>query len=469
MEESSSSQSPSDEPPSSQPAFGTLVGEIVAGHELYRLLAVGGMGEVYLARHQALGVVRAVKLIRADLRGRDKALLRFTREAQVLARLQHNAIVQIIELGSLPNGWPFLTMEYVDGPNLDDLVEHEPLSLARALIVLEQMALALQHAHASNVIHRDLKPSNVLVRSGDVRQVKIIDFGLARMLDGDGDRLTADGQKIGSPRFMAPEQAEGAPDVTGAADVYALAGIGYLLLSGQPPFLHKRRIRLMAAHVNDAPPRLSERCPSVPAFLDDLLLRCLAKDPAQRPPAAEIATLLAEHLQGMEIDEPEPAALPRIELVESPWGAVAPSRDIETRLFDMPMPRDPEGLGLALATKVMSMVEEIATYLSASDAELTSLLQLEARICEQLTSAERELATITTKLEDAKNKWQVEKQRESLLERIRTLNAQQLPLQRRMVQVVEAYRRHAGRSMKPLFDKLDRALDELETLRRKLS
>jgi serine/threonine protein kinase len=469
MEESSSSQSPSDsDPASSSPQFGTLVGEIVAGHELYRLLTVGGMGEVYLAKHLGLGVVRAIKLIRADLRGRDQALQRFTREAQVLARLQHNCIVQVIEVGSMPNGWPFLTMEYIEGPNLDELLDNQVLPLAKALIVLEQIALALHHAHTNNVIHRDLKPSNILVRSGDVRQVKIIDFGLARILDGDGERITADGQRIGSPTFMAPEQAEGATDVTAAADVYALAGIAYLLLSGEPPFLHKRRIPLMAAHVSDAPPRLSQRCPTVPPFLDELLIRCLAKDPARRPPAAEIATLLGEHLQGMPLDEPEPAALPRVELVESPWGAAAPSRDIEARLFDMPMPRDPEGLGLRLATKIMAMVEEIATYLSTSDTELTTLLRLEARICEQLTTVERELATISTRLEDAQNARRVAMQREALLERIRTLNAQQLPLQRRMVQVVEAYRPHASRSLKPLFDRLDRALDELESLRRKL-
>src|SRR5689334_14417656 len=106
-----------------------MAGDVVAGHELTRLLGVGGMGEVYLAKHQTLGVSRAIKVIRADLRGRDKSLERFTREAQVLARLQHNSIVQIIEFGSLANGWPFLAMEYIAGPSLDDIVEDAPISI----------------------------------------------------------------------------------------------------------------------------------------------------------------------------------------------------------------------------------------------------------------------------------------------------------------------------------------------------
>src|SRR5512135_1207746 len=109
--------------PSARNRRGTLVGQIVDGHELLRVLASGGMGEVYQARHQRLGMLRAIKVIRDDQRADPAAAERFTREAQVLSRLQHNAIVSIVEFGELPNGWPFLVMEYIDGPNLDQLID----------------------------------------------------------------------------------------------------------------------------------------------------------------------------------------------------------------------------------------------------------------------------------------------------------------------------------------------------------
>ena len=467
---SAGSPSPDTEKPSAD--SGTLVGEIVAGHELVRRLAVGGMGEVYLAKHQTLGLLRAVKVIRADLRRRDRSLERFTREAQVLARLQHNSIIQIIEFGSLANGWPFLAMEYIEGPTLEQLLEPGPLSIPSALVVLEQMALALHHAHANNVIHRDLKPSNVLVRSGDLHQVKLIDFGLARILDGDGERLTGDKQMIGSLTYMAPEQAEGAHDVTPAADVYALAGIAYKLVSGIPPFALSKPMRLMVAHVNDVPPRLSERCPEIPTVVDELLFRCLAKDPSHRPRADEVAMTLGDHMRGTvpSTQAMQGAAIrPRIELVESPWGDHRSGRNVASQLLDLPVPQDPDGIGVALATEIMSLTEEIATYLSVSDPELTSLLRFEASICEQLAGLERDLALVQVQISGSPGDSDLVQHRDALLERVRTLNAQQQPLQRRMVEIVEAYRPYATGAMKALFRQMDRALQELERLRRQFS
>jgi serine/threonine protein kinase len=188
---------------------------------------------------------------------------RFVREAQVLARLQHNSIVQIVEFGALENGWPFLAMEYIEGSNLERLVEARPLPLSPTLVVLEQLASALAYAHDRGVVHRDLKPSNVLVRGGDVRQVKIIDFGLALVLDSDAPRLTDEKQMIGSVAYMAPEQVERERNVTGAADIYALAGLAYRLLSGAPPFTYSSPVRLMTAR-SAAPTRrrCSTRCSS---------------------------------------------------------------------------------------------------------------------------------------------------------------------------------------------------------------
>lgn len=477
---SGSAASPDVETEKPSADHGTLAGEIVAGHELVRRLAAGGMGEVYLAKQQASGVLRAVKVIRADLRRRYRSLERFHREVQVLARLRHDSIVQLIEFGTLDNGWPFLAMEYIDGPSLEQLLEQGPLSIQSALIVLEQMALALHHAHSNSIIHRDLKPSNILMRSADVHQVKIIDFGLARILDGDGERLTGPDEMIGSPTYMAPEQAEGAHDVTPAADVYTLGAIAYKLVSGSPPFALSKHMRLMLAHTHDVPPRLSQRCPEIPAPVDELLYRCLAKDPAIRPRAEEVAATLGAHVcrdapashatpaaQVTPAESAMPAAPggPRIELVASPWGDRG-LRDIASQLLDRPVPRDPDGLGVALATEIMSLTEEIATYLSISDPELTSLLRFEARICEQLAGLERDLALAHVQLQASPGDSDLVQQRDELLERVRTLNAQQLPLQRRLVEIVEAYRPFATGVMEVLFRQMDRALQELERLRR---
>jgi serine/threonine protein kinase len=452
-------------PRTEESGSGRLVGEVVGGHELVRVLGVGGQGEVYLGKHQTLGVERAIKVIRADLCSKDNFLQRFTREAQILKRLRHNSIVQLIEFGSLANGQPYLAMEYIEGPSLDHLVEPGPLPIPYAMVVIEQIALALQHAHANNVIHRDLKPANVLVRAGDTRQVKMIDFGFAKLLDADAARLTADGQMIGAPAFMAPELVEG-KEVTAAIDVYALAGIAYVLVSQSPPFIHKKRQSQMHAQVTERAPRLSERLPHIPGELDDLFYRCLAKNPADRPPAEEVAKRLGTYVRGMPIETPKVPPAPRIEVVASPWAGPSQIRDISVHVLELPLPRDPEGAGVALATKIMSMIEEIVTYLSTSDPELTPLLRLEARICEQLATVDGDLADVKAMLEETPDAPELVTQRDALVEKKRTLNAQQVPLQRKMVGIVESYRPFASGMIKSLFRQMDRALHELQSLRR---
>jgi len=423
------------------------------------------MGEVYLAKHLALGMRRAVKVLRTDLRARQESRDRFSREAQVLARLQHNSIVQLVEFGALENGWPFLAMEYIEGPSLDEIVGFQAMPMASALVVLEQLAVALHYAHSHGVIHRDLKPSNVLVRSGDLRQVKIIDFGLAPLVDANTlKKLTADGQPLGSPAYMAPEQVDGG-DVTAAADVYALGGIAYTLLSGTPPFERKTSIQLMAAHKSDEPPRLSTRCPEISEFLDTLFLACLAKDPAQRPHTDELASHLSRLTRGTDLPRPPSAPLqlddgPRVEVVASPWA----TRSVATEIVDTPPP-DMEGA--ALANQIIAMIGEIAAYLSTSDPELTSLLRLEASIREQLAEVEHDQAAVAVQLEQssALTVARLTQQQRELIERRRTLLAQQKPLQRRMIEVVETHRRYADGPVKFLFEQIDRALEHLDDLR----
>ena len=442
---------------------GTLAGELAAGHELLHVLAAGGMGEVYVARHQVLGMLRAVKVIRADMRGRERSHERFVREAQVLAKLQHNSIVNIVEFGEMANGWPFLVMEYISGVDLDVLVDQGPVPLADALVVVEQLALALHYAHSRGVIHRDLKPSNVLLRGGDVRQVKIIDFGLARLLDEDArKRLTVDGQLIGSPAYMAPEQVDGDPDVTGAVDVYALAGIAYKLLSGSPPFGQRPSLMLMTAHKHEKPPSLSEMCRDIPDMLDMMLLACLAKEPTHRPRAEEVANRIGRLVRGTPIS---PRAAVPVERMNAPDETVTVQH--ADLVIDVIERAPPTPQGLAIATRIMALIGQIVSFLSASDPELGSLLQLEARIREQLDSVERERASIVAQIEAAGTPTPsaLEMHRDNLGEQLRTLKAQQMPLQRRMVDVAERHRRYATGAVKALFDQIDGALEELRRTR----
>lgn len=276
-----------------------LTGHVVRHHEVIRVLGRGGMGAVYVARHQTLGTLRALKVIHDNIKSQPGSARRFKREALTLARLQHPNIVSVIDYGQLDNGWPYLMLELVPGADLSSILRrHGPLSLPASLLILTQLARVLVFTHGQGVVHRDLKPGNVLLGNNDPRLAKVIDFGLVKLLSADMlTRLTADHQIMGSPQYMAPEQARGERDITGAADVYAVAGIAYALLSGEPVFEHRNPLALIYAHGCETPERLSSRV-AIPARLDNLFCSCLAKNPAQRPNAAvmvsEFERVLAE-------------------------------------------------------------------------------------------------------------------------------------------------------------------------------
>ncbi len=436
---------------SARPRRGTLAGQVIAGHELVRVLAAGGMGEVYLARHHTLGMERAVKVIRTDLREIAEAHERFVREAQVLARLQHNSIVQIIDFGELPNGWPFLTMEYIDGPNLDDAIEGGVFPLGKALTVLEQIANALQYAHKQGVIHRDLKPGNVLLRDGDARQVKIIDFGLAYTAGTDAlRRLTVEGQLVGSPLYMAPEQADGRLDVSPGVDVYAFAGIAYTILSGRPPFHGMSLLELIAAHGTDLPERLSARIPALPAFLDELLFACLAKDPRSRPHGDELAGHLARLARQT---APIVAVLPAPDVVRP-----VTARSAVQELLTSPPLDDGSGVGAALANQILAVIDEVAAHFSSHDARLASLLREGEAVRDALVDVEMELALAATSNERTA-------EAERLATRATELSARQRDIQYELIAIVEARRPTAGREVQELFREIDNAVAQLEILR----
>jgi serine/threonine protein kinase len=273
-----------------------LIGHVVQHHEVIRLLGQGGMGAVYVARHQTLGSLRALKIIHDDIKAQPTMAERFKREALALARLQHPSIVSVVDYGQLDNGWPYLMLEFVAGADLSKILhKHGPLSLPAALVILAQLARTIEFTHSQGIVHRDLKPGNVLLGKNDPRQVKVIDFGLVRLLSAEMlTRLTADRQVMGSPQYMAPEQARGSGEITGAADVYAVAGMAYALLSGKSVFGRRPPLALIYAQARESPERLSSRV-TIPDRLDDLLYSSLAKNPAKRPTAAVMAGEL-EHL-----------------------------------------------------------------------------------------------------------------------------------------------------------------------------
>ena len=283
---------------------------------LRRLIGEGGMGTVYLAEHRLLRRPCAVKLIRGEQATDDVALARFEREVQSAAALTHPNTVQIYDYGESEDGIFYFAMEFLPGISLDELIEaHGPVPPARAVHILRQLCGALHEAHAAGMVHRDLKPGNVMLceRGGVPDVAKLLDFGLVAALEKQQEpadtRLTREGTIVGTPTFMSPEQCIGDSRITGASDIYSLGALGYFLLTGAGPFTARNAMLMIMAHVHEQPQPVSLRRPEVPAALAEVLLRCLAKDPADR--YADVLSLdeaLSTSLRGLSWTREEAAA-----------------------------------------------------------------------------------------------------------------------------------------------------------------
>ncbi|MBX3415702.1 MAG: serine/threonine protein kinase [Pirellulales bacterium] len=260
-------------------------------YRLRELIGRGGMGEVYLAEHNLLKRPCAIKLIQPGRDADPRALARFEREVRNTARLSHWNTVEIFDYGHTDDGTFYYVMEYLPGLSLRDLVErYGPLPPERAIHLLRQSCEALREAHSLGLVHRDVKPANIFVaqRGGVDDVAKLLDFGLVRQIDpGNESQWTHDGSITGSPLFMSPEQALGdiAPD--GRADIYSLGAVAYFLLTGRPPFEGTKALKVIVAHAHDPvePPRTYR--PDIPADLEQIILRCLAKKPEERYQSAE--------------------------------------------------------------------------------------------------------------------------------------------------------------------------------------
>jgi serine/threonine-protein kinase len=256
-------------------------------YRLKQKLGAGGMGEVYLAEHTLLRRPCAVKLIRPGQTADPANLARFEREVQAMARLTHWNTVEIFDYGHAEDGTFYYVMEYLPGKNLEALVAQAgPLPAGRAIHILRQVCRALREAHGVGMLHRDIKPSNVLAcERGGVHDVaKLLDFGLVQSVGfaKDADKLTVRGAILGSPPFMSPEQASGKDDLDPRSDVYSVGAVAYFLLTGQPPFERETAMMLLMAHAYDAVTPPSQLRPDLPADLEAVVLRCLAKQPADR-------------------------------------------------------------------------------------------------------------------------------------------------------------------------------------------
>jgi eukaryotic-like serine/threonine-protein kinase len=266
----------------------------VPGYEVLGELGRGGMGVVYRARQVRLGRVVALKVLLAGAHAGEQDLARFRAEAEAVARLQHPNIVQIYEVGE-EGGRPYLALEYVDGGSLADRLRGTPLPAREAARLAETLARAVHAAHRHGIVHRDLKPANVLLTADGTP--KVVDFGLAKRLDG-ATLHTQTGAVLGTPDFMAPEQAEGG--ATGpATDVHALGALLYQMLTGRPPFVAETALDTLLRVRLDEPVPPSVLQPKVPRDLGTVCLKCLRKSPAQRYASAlDLAEDLRRFLNG---------------------------------------------------------------------------------------------------------------------------------------------------------------------------
>lgn len=263
-------------------------GRVVAGrYELSTLIGQGGMGQVWTAYDQRLDRRVAVKLLRPDkVAGAEAEELRrrFLRECRVTAQVDHPGLVTVHDAGSEGEEL-FLVMQYVDGADLSDhLAEHDPYPWQWAVAVAAQLCAVLSAVHAVPIVHRDLKPRNVMVKQDGT--VTVLDLGVASVMDTDTTRLTHTGSPIGSPAYMAPEQAMGGA-VGPYTDLYALGVLLHELLSGEVPFAGSTALGVLHRHLYEPPLPVRRIRPEVPEPLESLVLRLLAKDPQHRPASAQ--------------------------------------------------------------------------------------------------------------------------------------------------------------------------------------
>lgn len=266
-------------------------GHLISAYRIEQLVGMGGMGWVYRARHELTARSAALKILREDQLACDRSVDRMMREATILASVAHPGLPRFYECGLLDDGRPWIAMELVGGVALIERMQRGPLDADIVIDIVLSVAEVLAAAHTRGVTHRDLKPDNIILAPDDARfPIRVIDWGIAHALAGA--RFTNMNEAIGTPTYMAPEQARGGK-VGPHCDVYGLGVVAYQALTGRAPFLGASSVEILVQHLNRPAPALAPRCPDAPYGLVELVERMLAKNPDERPSSVEVWSSLS--------------------------------------------------------------------------------------------------------------------------------------------------------------------------------
>ncbi len=282
---------------------GTRLGE----YEIEEVLGGGGMGEVFSAVHPKIGKRAAIKVLKKELSNAFN-VERFIDEAKVVNTIGHPNIVDIFAFGEMPDGRCYFVMELLVGETLRERIARGRMGVDEVSAILKPLLRALEAAHRKGVIHRDLKPDNVFLVEvpGERPTVKLLDFGIAKLAKADHRiEQTKSGVMVGTPQYIAPEQAKGR-EIDHRADIYSLGGILFEMLTGHPPFEADNAMEMVAKHLMEAPPKPSSVVSGLPPELDTLVVAMLAKEPAQRPALVDITTIISHLKAGIELEDREP-------------------------------------------------------------------------------------------------------------------------------------------------------------------
>ena len=333
-----------DAAPAGDPLVGKLLGE---RFQVVDLIGQGASGTIYRAEHVTLRRRVAIKVLHNELSRDDLAVERFRREATTVAEIDNEHIVEIHDFGRTPDGRLYLAMELLEGETLDHVLAREKqMSVERTADILIQVGEALMEAHAIGYVHRDLRPRNVYlaVRRGKANFVKLLDFGLAKLVETDAQAAsTSLGMTFGDPRYMSPEQARG-DRIDRRADIYQLGCVAYEMLTGSPPFGGNRVFDILSKQVTEVPAPLPTRRPGVPLWMEAAVAKMLAKDPENRfATTTRMVEALRRGLETGEVMEDviarrrESIPPPSVSRVMQKMGIPAP--------LDSPLPTPPHGIG----------------------------------------------------------------------------------------------------------------------------
>ena len=310
----------------------SLTGSHIAQHLVKEKLGQGGMADVYKALHLRLNVSRAIKVIRPEFSNTPDFQARFEKEARLVASLRHPNIVQIHDFGEQDSLY-YMVMEFVDGANLSHLVQqHGRIAISTATSIIVQVADALDAAHNKGMLHRDLKPENIMVNTDGL--AILMDFGIARLVDNN-TRLTQTGMSIGTPSYMAPEQALGEAELGPACDIYSLGVVLFELVTGQLPYQADTPIAVMMKALNDPMPMPRSLNPEIPEAFENIILKATAKQVEDRyADAAQFKQDLQGVLQHLET----PTSQFRSDV--KPQSKTAPTAEVPPDQSDISAPPD---------------------------------------------------------------------------------------------------------------------------------